>query len=190
MVSIYSDTGGCQAELSTPREPCLTRGDGLVQRRVRENCDHLAISGVAFLEPASLLPVDRITHRDFAALEDPGEDSFFGHDAVADLMIDGTSRMALFADLGHFHKCPAADLETVTDLDRSEVKALRRDVFRKAARFDVQALAEASLKGKKGAIAAMDPRDGRILALASSPGAGCCLQNVLDPGHHACRVWM
>jgi len=35
------------------------------------------------------------------------------------------------------------------------------------ARF--QALAEAALKGKKGAVAAIDPNDGRVLALASSP---------------------
>jgi len=34
---------------------------------------------------------------------------------------------------------------------------------------DLQALAEDSLKGKKGAVVAMDPRNGQILALASSP---------------------
>ena len=34
---------------------------------------------------------------------------------------------------------------------------------------DLQLLAEEQLKGKKGAIVAMDPNDGRVLALASSP---------------------
>lgn len=39
-----------------------------------------------------------------AATQDPGKNSFFGHDAVAGLVEDGASRVALLADLGNFQE--------------------------------------------------------------------------------------
>jgi len=82
--------------------------------------------------------MDLITHFNLSALQNPGKNSFFGHDAVASLVVDGATCVTNLADLSHLQKRTLPDLESGSDGKAQQVETFRRDVFGKISRADFQ----------------------------------------------------
>src|SRR4030042_1464403 len=77
---------------------------------------------------------DLVSHLNFPAFQNPGEDSFLGHHAVARLIKNRTPGVADFPDLSHLEESLRPHPEPGADRQAEEVQTLGRNIFGKIAR--------------------------------------------------------